>query len=74
MPSPLGLHLARRGWTDGDLARATGLNRAHVNEVKNAHARPRVATALAIARALGVPVATLFPPAPAGRLRGSRRS
>lgn len=54
--------LGGRGWTDGELAARAGLDRAHVNQVKNGRAEPTVATALAIARALRVPVAVAFPP------------
>jgi transcriptional regulator with XRE-family HTH domain len=54
--------LAARGWSDGELAARSRLDRAHVNQVKNGRTLPTVATALAVARALGVPVATAFPP------------
>ena len=54
--------LAARGWTDAELAARAGLDRAHVNQVKNGRALPTVATALVIARALHFPVATAFPP------------
>ena len=54
--------LAARGWTDGELAARAGVDRAHVNQLKNGRALPTVATALALARALDVPVATAFPP------------
>lgn len=54
--------LAERDWTDAELADRAGLDRSHLNLVKNGRALPTVATALAIARALGVPVATAFPP------------
>jgi len=54
--------LATGGWSDAELARRTGLDRAHVNQLKNGRALPTVATALAIARALGVSVAVAFPP------------
>ena len=43
--------LAARGWTDAELAARAGLDRAHVNQVKNGRALPTVATALMIARA-----------------------
>ncbi len=70
-------HLSRlvadRGWTDQELARRSGLDRTYVNQVKNGRALPRVATALALAQALGVPVATAFPPGSAGRRRAPRR-
>lgn len=57
----LGPLLAERGWSDVRLARAAGLDRAHVNRLKNGRARPSVGTALAIARALGADVADVFP-------------
>jgi len=66
----LGRLCAARGWSDVDLAARSGLDRAHVNQVKNGRAVPTVATALALARALGVPVAMAFPPGSAsGRTR-----
>lgn len=68
--------LAARGWTDAGLAERAGLDRAHVNQLKNGRALPTVATALALARALGVPVATVFPPGSAAARRpprGARR-
>ena len=52
--------LAERGWTDAELAVRAGLDRAHLNQVKNGRALPTVATALVLARALGVPVAAIF--------------
>ncbi len=61
--------LAARGWTDGRLARRTGIDRAHLNQVKNGRALPTVATALAIARALEVTVADVFPPGASARRR-----
>jgi transcriptional regulator with XRE-family HTH domain len=64
--------LAERGWTDGRLAARARLDRAHVNQVKNGRALPRIATALAIARALGVPIAVAFPPDAVGRRRRRR--
>jgi len=53
---------AARGWSDAQLAERAGVDRAHVNQVKNGRSLPTVATALAIAHALGVPVAVAFPP------------
>jgi putative transcriptional regulator len=64
--------LAARGWSDVELAARTGLDRAHLNQVKNGRAMPTVATALALARALEIDVATIFPSgwsAPRGRAR-----
>jgi transcriptional regulator with XRE-family HTH domain len=63
---------ALRGWTDAELAARARLDRAHVNQVKNGRALPTVATALAIARALGVPVAEAFPPGTTARRRTAR--
>jgi transcriptional regulator with XRE-family HTH domain len=64
----LGPLLAERRLNDVQLARAAGLDRAHVNRLKNGRAQPSVATALAVAAALGVDVAIVFPP----RIRGGR--
>ena len=60
---------ALRGWTDGTLATRAGIDRAHLNQVKNGRALPTVATALAGARARGVPVADAFPPGASARRR-----
>ncbi len=68
----LGRLCAARGWSDVDLAVRAGLDRAHVNQVKNGRAAPTVATALALARAFDLPVATVFPPGSAGRRRERR--
>jgi transcriptional regulator with XRE-family HTH domain len=54
--------LAARGWSDVELAARAGLDRAHVNQLKNGRALPTIATALALARALGIDVASIFPP------------
>ena len=72
MQNALSSLLDARHWTDGELAVRAGLDRAHVNQVKNARALPSVATALAIARALGVPVAAVFPPGTVRRRARSR--
>lgn len=54
--------LAARAWTDGMLARRSGVARSHLNEIKNSRIVPRVSTALRIARAFDLPVAAVFPP------------
>ena len=54
---------AARGWSDGELARRATVDRAHLNLLKNGRRQPTVATAVAIAAALGVPVADAFPAA-----------
>lgn len=66
----LGRLCAARGWSDVELAARSGLDRAHVNQVKNGRAAPTIATALALARALDAPVATVFPPGSAAGRRG----
>lgn len=66
--------LAVRAWSDGRLARRADLDRAHVNQVKNGRALPTVATALALARALGVPVAVAFPPGSSASRRAAPTS
>ena len=63
--------LAERHWTDVELAARARMDRAYMNQVKNGRALPTVATALAIARALGVSVATVFP---AGSSASRRRA
>ena len=69
MRNALSRLLASRGWTDARLAARAGLDRAHLNQLKNGRALPTVGTALAIARALGVPVAIAFPPGASARRR-----
>ena len=66
--------LAARGWTDATLAERAELDRAHVNQLKNGRALPTIATALAIAHALGVPVAAAFPPGSSAQRRPRRRA
>jgi transcriptional regulator with XRE-family HTH domain len=65
--------LAARDWTDAQLAARARLDRAHVNQLKNGRALPTIATALAIARALRVPVAVAFPPGSSSRRRLQKR-
>jgi transcriptional regulator with XRE-family HTH domain len=64
--------LAARGWGDAELAARAQLDRAHVNQVKNGRALPTVASALAIAHALGVRVAVAFPPGTSAKRRPAR--
>jgi putative transcriptional regulator len=56
----LGPLLAMRDWSEADLARRTGLTRAHVNRLKNGRVRPSLRDGLLISRALGVSVETIF--------------
>ena len=73
MRNALSRLLAERGWSDGRVAARAGLDRAYVNQLKNGRALPTVATALALAAALGVPVATVFPPGTSAQRRAVRR-
>ena len=50
----------RLGLSDGALARAAGLSRAHLNRIKNGRVVPRVDAAIAVARALGAPARRVF--------------
>jgi len=52
--------LFERGWSDADLATATGFSRSRINRVKNGRARPTVRDALLIGQALGLTVDGLF--------------
>ena len=65
----LGPLLAERRLSDVSFARDAGLDRAHVNRLKNGRTLPSVGTALAVAAALEVDVATVFPAAGARRPR-----
>ena len=67
LKTKLGRTLYRRGWSDADLAAATGLGRSRVNRIKNGRVVPTVGEALRIGRALSLSVAELF------YLDGSRR-
>jgi len=52
--------LYERGWSDGELAKRTGLPRSRVNRLKNRRLAPTVNDALAIAAALGVAIEEVF--------------
>jgi len=65
----LGPLLAERRLSDVRFARDAGLDRAHVNRLKNGRSLPSVGTALAVAAALRVDVASAFPPDAARRGR-----
>lgn len=74
-PNTLSRALARRAWSDAELAARAGLSRAHLNRLKNRRVRPTLRDALLIARALGVEVEAVFGPlrsgtAALGQLRG----
>ena len=69
----LGPLLAELRLSDVQLACAAGLDRAHVNRLKNGRTRPSVATALAIARVLRVDVAAVFPSYEPRRARSGPR-
>lgn len=50
----------RQGWTQGQLAERSGLNRSYLGEVERAIAMPSLATAAKLAQALGLPLAGLI--------------
>jgi transcriptional regulator with XRE-family HTH domain len=56
----IGWFAARAGLADGALAVRARLSRAQLNRIKNRRAIPRIDTAIAIARALGVSVEQLY--------------
>ena len=56
----VGRHLVQRGWSDVELARRTGLSRAHLNRLRNRRVRPTLRDGLLISAALGVAVEALF--------------
>ncbi len=51
-------------WTQAELAREAGVSRAQVSAIEGGRHVPSVTTALALARALDVPLEELFPSAP----------
>ena len=56
----LGRLLVLRGWSDVELARRTGMSRAHLNRLRNRRVRPTLRDGLLISAALGVAVETVF--------------
>jgi len=56
----ISIHLFRRGWTDADLARLTGLARSRINRLKNHRITPTLRDALLISDALSAPVEAIF--------------
>ena len=50
----------KRGWSQSDLARSADLNRAVINKLLNGKSHPQPATLEAIARALRVPLETIY--------------
>jgi len=56
----IGWFAARAGLADGALAARAKISRSQLNRIKNRRVTPRVDTAIAIARALGVPVEDLY--------------
>ena len=54
--------LKKKGWSQGMLARAAGLDRMYINKLIHKTKHPSIWTALKVAKALGVPVETLWKP------------
>lgn len=59
-PSPLRAYRAGQGFSQAELAEVTGLSRETISRLEQG-ARPQLATAHAIAAALGVPIGAIFP-------------
>jgi XRE family transcriptional regulator, regulator of sulfur utilization len=57
-----------RTWSQEQLAEYAGLNRSYVGEIERGEAIASIVTALKLARAFDVSIATLLPPAAAGAL------
>lgn len=49
----------KKGWTQAELARATGKDRQAIEKLENGKVNPTVFSLLEIANALGVPLSTL---------------
>ena len=64
MHSALREHRVAASWTQVALAREAGVSRAQISAIEGGHHVPSVTTALALARALDVPLEELFPSAP----------
>jgi transcriptional regulator with XRE-family HTH domain len=52
--------MSKRGWSQSDLARFAELNRAVINKLLNGKSRPQPSTLGAIARALKIPIETVY--------------
>lgn len=69
-PTWLQAHMNQRGWSQSDMARASGINRAVINKVLSSQSKPAPETLESIARALRLPQETVFraagllPPSP----------
>jgi len=50
-----------RGWTQRELAEASGLPRPHIGAIERGHMRPRIDTARKVADALDVTLDALWP-------------
>src|SRR5215207_1858215 len=60
-PSPLRAHRAGQGFSQAELAEVAGLSRETISRLERGET-PQLATAHAIAGALGAPIAAIFPP------------
>jgi transcriptional regulator with XRE-family HTH domain len=59
-PSPLRGYRAGQGFSQAELARVAGLSRETISRLEQG-ATPRLATAHALAAALGAPIGVIFP-------------
>ena len=54
--------LKKKGWSQGMLARAAGLDRMYINKLIHKTKHPSIWTALKVAKALGVRVEDIWKP------------
>jgi transcriptional regulator with XRE-family HTH domain len=67
-PSAISIALGRRvkklrekkGWTQADLAAASGLERSHISEIENGHILPNIVTLQTLAKSLHVTMSVLL--------------
>jgi len=59
-PDALALYRLAQGFTQAELAREAGVTRATISRLERDKGRPQLATASAIAAALGVRIDTIF--------------
>jgi transcriptional regulator with XRE-family HTH domain len=50
----------KRGWSQSDCARSASLNRAVINKLLNGKSKPQPSTLMAIAKALKIPIETVY--------------
>lgn len=59
--TPLAVHRFARGVTQKDLAAAAGITPAGLADLEKGRSRPRLTTAIALSKAMGVEISEIFP-------------